>query len=226
MTAPTSEPGQAQQKPLPGLADAAEQLAATGRRIYSQGWSPATSSNYSMRLDEQHCALTISGRDKALLSAADIMCVDLQGRPVGPGKPSAETALHTQIYRRFADIGAVLHTHSHASTVLTMHWPQQDSIVLEGYELLKALHGINTHESRISLPVFENTQDIDALAEQVDAAMAQGRISHAYLIRGHGLYTWADSLSHCYRQLEALEVLLAIELERRKLLVSDSGAQA
>ena len=217
MNAITPESGSSQTPDALDLQQAAKVLAETGRRIYSQGWSPATSSNYSMRLDNRHCALTISGRDKALLGIGDIMCVDLDGRPVGPGKPSAETALHTQIYRRFADIGAVLHTHSHASTVLTMHWPAQSAIVIEGYELLKALNGISSHESRISIPVFDNTQDIDALATDVDAAMEQGQISHAYLIRGHGLYTWADTLPHCYRQLEALEVLLAIELDRRRL---------
>ncbi len=144
------------------------------------------------------------------------MVVDMDGQPASDGKPSAETLLHTQLYRRHADVGAVLHTHSHASTVLTMHWPA-NSITLEGYELLKALEGFETHESRLLIPVFDNTQDIATLAEEVDTAMDGGHISHAYLIRGHGLYTWASDLSTCYRQLEALEVLLAVELDRRRL---------
>ncbi|EKF73049.1 sugar aldolase [Alcanivorax hongdengensis A-11-3] len=196
--------------------EAARGLAATGRRIYANGWSPATSSNYSQRLNEDYAAVTCSGKDKGLLNEGDIMVVDMAGQPATEGKPSAETLLHTQLYRRQAQVGAVLHTHSHASTVLTMHWPA-NSLSLEGYELLKALEGITTHDSRLTLPVFENTQDIASLADQVDTAMADGRISHAYLIRGHGLYTWASDLAACYRQLEALETLLAIELDRRRL---------
>ncbi len=196
--------------------EAARALAATGRRIYGQGWSPATSSNYSLRLNEDHAAITRSGRDKGLLEETDIMVVDMEGAAVGDGKPSAETLLHTQLYRRLPDCGAVLHTHSHASTVLTMHWPA-DHITLEGYELLKALHGVQTHDTRLTIPVFENSQDIAALAVEVDRAMDAGDAGHAYLIRGHGLYTWAADIGACYRQLEALETLLAVELDRRRL---------
>lgn len=196
--------------------EASRALAAIGQRIYGNGWSPATSSNYSVRLNEHYAAVTQSGKNKELLQETDIMAVDMQGQAASAGKPSAETLLHTQLYRRFPKVGSVLHTHSHASTVLTMHWPA-NSITLDGYELLKALDGFTTHESRLVIPVFDNTQDIAALAEAVDAAMEAGDASHAYLIRGHGLYTWAADLPACYRQLEALEVLLAIELDRRRL---------
>ena len=196
--------------------EAARALAAVGQRIYQHGGSPATRSNYSVRLNATHAAITRSGKDKGLLQETDIMAVDMDGQSVSDGKPSAETLLHTQLYRRHDNVGAVLHTHSHASTVLTMHWPA-NSITLEGYELLKALDGYTTHDSRLRIPVFDNTQDIATLADQVDAAMADDGISHAYLIRGHGLYTWARDLPTCYRQLEALETLLAVELDRRRL---------
>ena len=197
--------------------EAARTLAATGQRLYRHGWSPATSSNYSLRLNATHAAITRSGRDKGLLQETDIMVVDMDGQPVAdPGRPSAETLLHTQLYQRLERVGAVLHTHSHASTVLTMHWPD-NTLVLEGYELLKALDGVQSHDTRLTMPVFENTQDIAALARQVDQAMDRGEAGHAYLIRGHGLYTWAADMAACYRQLEALEVLLSVELDRRRL---------
>lgn len=197
--------------------EAARNIAAISQRLYEHGWSPATSSNYSMRLNADYCAVTVSGKDKGTLNEADVMVVDMQGVPASSGKPSAETGLHTQIYRRFADIGAVLHTHSLASTVLTMHWPERNELVLKGYELLKALDGVTTHDTELVIPIFDNTQDIDALALDVDAAMADGRIHYAYLIRGHGIYTWAKDMATCFRQIEALEVLLTVELERRKI---------
>lgn len=195
----------------------ARTLAATGQRLYQQGWSPATSSNYSARLNTGYCAVTISGRDKALLTERDVMVVDLQNSPVSEGKPSAETGLHTQLYRRFPEVGAVLHTHSAACTALTMHFPEKTEWVLEGYELLKALGTIKTHDTRLSVKIFPNTQDIDALARDVDSAMDAGEIEHAYLIRGHGLYTWAKDIDSCYRQIEALETLFAIELARLQI---------
>lgn len=197
--------------------EAAREIAAIGQRIYSNGWSPATSSNYSMRLNADYCAVTVSGRDKGQLTETDVMVVDMANQPASAGKPSAETGLHTQLYRRLPAAQAVLHTHSPASTVLTMHYPRENILRLEGYELLKAFSGITTHESRLDIPVFDNTQDIDALAGDVDQAMADGRITHAYLIRGHGVYTWAESMAACYRQLEALEFLFAVEVQRRQL---------
>lgn len=197
--------------------EAARQIAATGQRIYAHGWSPATSSNYSMRLNDRYCAVTVSGRDKGQLTETDVMVVDLDNQPASPGKPSAETGLHTQLYRHLPEAGAVLHTHSAASTVLTMHYPHETVLRLKGYELLKAFSGIATHDWQLDIPVFDNTQDIDLLAQQVDQAMADGNISHAYLIRGHGVYTWADTMEACYRQLEALEFLFGVEVQRRQL---------
>ena len=87
----------------------ARQIADAGRELGALGWTPATSSNSSMRLDAGHAAVTISGRDKGRLGVDDIMVVDLAGRAVGTdARPSAETALHVQVYRRFPDAGAVL----------------------------------------------------------------------------------------------------------------------
>src|SRR5690606_38897898 len=88
------------------------------RELALAGWTPATSSNFSRRLDAQHAAITVSGRDKGKLTEHDIMVVDFDGRAVGSDhRPSAETLLHTQLYRRFPEIGCVLHTHSLVQTV-------------------------------------------------------------------------------------------------------------
>lgn len=195
---------------------AARALAATGRRLWQMGLSPATSSNYSCRLADGSIAITRSGRDKGLLEITDIMRIDPDGKPLTEGKSSAETGLHTQLYRRFPATRAVLHTHSVAATTLTMHVLRDGQLVLEGYELLKIMDGIHTHDTRIVLPVFPNSQDIDALAREVDARLAQGFFP-AYLIRGHGLYTWADTLDRCFHQIEALEHLLKVELARHQL---------
>lgn len=196
------------------FARCAEQLAAASRTIYSRGWSPATSSNYSVRMDAESCAITVSGKHKGEVTAADIMVVDLEGRPLVDKKPSAETLLHTQLYKRDADIGAVLHTHSVCATVLTMAQPNVDTLVLRGYELLKAFNGVQTHNTELHIPVFDNTQDMVELSQRVEKHMQREGVGVAYLIRGHGLYTWAEDLAVCMRHLEALEFLLDCEWRR------------
>lgn len=185
---------------------AAAGLVQAGRRLWQQGWCPATSSNFSQRLADDRCAITVSGRDKGHLQAADIMQVDLSGRSLDGRKPSAETLLHTQLYRRDAGIGAVLHTHSLKATLVSMHCGPQ--ITFEGLELLKAFTGESSHDTRLQVPVFDNTQDIAALAASVDRWMDAHGTGHGYLIRGHGLYTWGADLPETLRHLEALEFLL------------------
>lgn len=191
------------------------QLCAYGQICYQNGWSPATSSNYSIRLNSDCCALTSSGKHKGRLKPEDILVVDMQGNALTEGKPSAETLLHTQLYQHDANIGAVLHTHS-PNSVLMSHINKTNHLDIEGWELLKAIQGIQTHETKITIPIFENTQNIDELAKEVDALMAQQTV-YAYLIRGHGIYTWGQNIEECFRHLEALENLMHYELTLLKL---------
>ena len=186
------------------------------RELAAAGWTPATSSNFSMRLDPVHVAITVSGGDKGRLTEADIMVVDLDGQPVTEQRPSAETLLHTQLYSRFAEIGCVLHTHSLNQTVASRLYAGTGHVHLEGYELLKAFHGNTTHETAIQLPVLPNSQDMHTLAAQVDALLDQ-QCMWGYLIDGHGLYAWGRDMGEARRHLEAFEFLLGCELELRRL---------
>ncbi len=181
-----------------------------------QGLTPATSSNFSMRLDADHAVITASGRDKGRLVADDFLVVDMDGRALDGRQPSAETGLHAQIYRRFADIGCVLHTHSRAQTVASRLFAAQGHVRLEGWELLKAFRGNDTHEAAIDVPVLPNNQDIPTLAAQVERFLEADRC-WGYLIEGHGLYAWGRDMAEARRHLDAFEFLLACELDLRRL---------
>jgi methylthioribulose-1-phosphate dehydratase len=199
------------------LADAAGSLITNCRELAHLGLTPATSSNFSQRIDAQHCAITVSGRDKGRLVQDDIMVVDFDGRPVATDKrPSAETLLHTQLYRRFADVGCVLHTHSKTQTVSSRLFAAQGHITFEGYELQKAFRGNDTHEGAVRVPVFPNTQDMPELAARVEAELDRGPL-WGYLIEGHGLYAWGRDMAEARRHLDAFEFLLSCELELRRL---------
>lgn len=196
----------------------ARQIADAGRELAALGWTPATSSNFSMRLDAGHAAVTISGRDKGRLGGDDVMVVDLDGHAVGTtARPSAETALHVQVYRRFADAGAVLHTHSRTQTVASRLYAERGVVRFEGWELQKAIAGYTTHESVLDLPVFPNTQDMAVLERAVDAWLDAGKPLYGYLIDGHGIYTWGRDMPETRRHLEAFEFLLGCELDLLRL---------
>ncbi|SFM48928.1 methylthioribulose 1-phosphate dehydratase [Marinobacter zhejiangensis] len=199
-------------------AKAAQSIVDAGRFLYAQGWSPATSSNYSERIDSQHVAITVSGRHKGQLGAGDVMVVDLAGRPVQSRcRSSAETLLHTVVYDLLPDVGAVLHTHSVKATVLSRLLPGSEPLVLSGYELQKAFPGFETHESELTVPVFENTQDMDELSAKVRQWLEANPAQPGYLIRGHGLYTWGATMADCLRHVEAFEFLFECELETMRI---------
>ncbi|MBT2142828.1 MULTISPECIES: methylthioribulose 1-phosphate dehydratase [unclassified Rhodanobacter] len=206
-------------------ARAFEQCAATiadaARELSMLGWTPATSSNFSMRVDADHAAITISGRHKGRLGRDDIMLIDLDGNAVGTdARPSAETALHTQIYRRWPEMNAVLHTHSRTQSVASRLFAAEGAVRLQGWELQKAITGYHTHESVLEIPVFPNTQHMPELVARVDAWLDAGKPLHAYLIDGHGIYTWGRDMAETQRHLEALEFLLGCELDLKKLRAS------
>jgi len=195
----------------------AEAIVAAGRRLDALGLVPATAGNFSMRLDAGRLAVTVSGRHKGFLTPDDVMVVDLDGRGEDPAKrSSAETLLHCGIYRRFPEAGAVLHGHSVANTVLSRR--VGDRLTLAGYELLKAFPGLPTHDAAVTLPVVPNDQDIARMQRGLDAIWdGMSAIPPGYLIAGHGSYVWAPDMAGALMRLEALEFMLACDMEERRL---------
>lgn len=191
-----------------------DRLIACTAKLAEAGLTPATSSNFSIRADAQSCLITVSGRDKGRLAPEDFMRVDNQGMALDSGRTaSAETLLHTQIYRERPEAGAVLHTHSRVQTLLSMRHAQDGFIEIKGYELLKAFNGIKTHDTAIRIPIVANSQDMAALSAAIAPAFA-GQAFWGYLIAGHGLYTWGRDVEEAHRHLDAFEFLLTAEMTK------------
>ncbi len=189
---------------------AVEAVIDAGRYASARNWVPATSGNFSVRIDETRIAITRSGVDKGSLTAADLLIQPL-GDALLPGS-SAEAALHVRHYRDSPATGAIFHIHGPYSTVLGQAHLPEAAVHLTGWELQKALAGITTHEATVEVPVFANDQDIDALSDRIAARLAQPAASGhvrapGYLLAGHGLYAWGKTVRDARRHLEALEVL-------------------
>ena len=191
------------------------ELIGAGALFHRRGWVPATGGNFSARLGDDKLLITASGWHKGELTPEAFLVAGMDGRPDDASrKASYETLLHCQAYRFDARVGAVLHTHSIANTVLSR---RHESIRLSGYELLKLLPGIQTHDATVEVPVFENDQDIPRLAAKVDEAMKRrpGGIP-AYLIAGHGLYAWGETVAQARHRVEALEFMFECEMHSEK----------
>jgi methylthioribulose-1-phosphate dehydratase len=192
-----------------------EKLMDVIRFFHQKGWSPATSTNYSFRNeDKETYTISISGVDKSEFCASDLMIIDKTGKALSAFqhlKPSQETLLHTLLYKN-ESIHAVLHTHSIAGTVISRRLATQKGVFLRGYEVLKGLGNISTHDMEVFIPIFPNSQDIGALSKEVEQYYQDNPDMYGFLLEGHGLYSWGKSIAEAKRHIEVLEFLFACEL--------------
>jgi methylthioribulose-1-phosphate dehydratase len=197
-----------------------ERLAELGREFHKRGWVLGTSGNFStvVARDPLRLAITASSLDKGRLQPEHILEIDAAGQVVGttPGKPSAETLLHIAIVNSL-QAGAVLHTHSVWSTILSDYHMGHGGFFIEGYEMLKGLEGVQTHEHREWIPILENSQDMQSLAAETRRTLEENPSVHGFLIRRHGMYTWGKDLTEAARHVEILEFLLE-SVGRRQMM--------
>jgi methylthioribulose-1-phosphate dehydratase len=191
---------------------AIQQIIAVGQRLDRRGLAPATSGNYSARIDDR-IAITTSGSHKGRLTSADVMLVDIDGHALDARSPSAETPLHVALYRLYPRVNAILHIHAVSAVTLTRLAPESTQLILEGYEMLKVFPGVSTHETRVTIPIFDNAQDTSALARKVTARLEAQAGPPAYLIRGHGINTWGASIEEAERIFEGVDHLMSCELQ-------------
>jgi methylthioribulose-1-phosphate dehydratase len=201
----------------------AQELIDIARYATERHWCPATGGNFSARLSADNVAITASGADKGNLDVADILTVDLNGQVLNSTrKSSAETLLHLALYKLDPEINSVLHVHTVANTVLSMH-TQEPTLILRNYEMLKPFRGVTTHQTAIKIPIFDNSQDMNILAQDISSIYSELENCYAFLVRGHGCYAWGNSIQEAKRHLEALEFLLSCELYSKCLIFRHSN---
>lgn len=197
------------------------ELVEVGKWFHARGWVLGTSGNFSAvtSRDPLRLAITSTGLDKGKLTTAQFLEIDGATEVVqGKGRPSAEALLHVAVVRA-TSAGAVLHTHSVWSTVLSGTFGPRGGIAIERYEMLKGLEGVRTHQHREWLPILENSQDMIALAQQIAATIRDFPTIHGFLLKEHGLYTWGADLQQAKRHVEILEFLMEV------LVRSGAGAE-
>jgi methylthioribose-1-phosphate isomerase len=191
-----------------------QQVADIARSLYARGWMPGTAGNISVRTG-QTVAITGSGLSKGELTADDIVTVAVgDSQPVsGSRRPSAETAIHTAIYRA-TDADAVVHVHAPHATAQTVG--ASTTLTFTGYELIKGLGTTST----ISIPVFTNHADAARIGADIERYLTQHPEAPPVLfITGHGITAWGADLAQARDRIECLEAMceLATLTGRREI---------
>jgi methylthioribulose-1-phosphate dehydratase len=196
----------------------------------ARNWFPGTSGNLSIKISSEPLlvAVTASGKDKTVCTPQDYLVVDENSKPYETTslKPSAETQIHTAIYRNIPETGAVFHVHTIANNIVSELYGDQGYVALRDQELIKGL-GIWEEGAEIQIPIVENYADIPRLAQEVERVL-NPRIP-GVLIRNHGIYAWGRNDFEAKRHLESFEFLFAYHLQWlqvRHLAGSLAGQQA
>jgi methylthioribulose-1-phosphate dehydratase len=190
-----------------------ESLSLAGYEFYRRGWVLGTSGNFSAKISDNPLRITVtaSGNEKGALDETHFLEIDDNADVLqGFGRPSAETMLHLTIYRMCRNVGSILHTHSVWGTILSDLFYTNGAIEIEGYEMLKGLSGIKTHEHREVVPIVENSQDYIALSHVIDNVLRENPHIHGFYLRRHGLYTWGKDIAEAKRHIEVFEFLFEV----------------
>ena len=191
----------------------AAELAAAGGEFYRRGWVMGTSGNFSVLLARRpmRLCITASGNEKGALDETHFLELDDNAEILeGFGKPSAETLLHLTIYRLVPKARSILHTHSVWGTILSDRYFENGAIEIEGYEMLKGLSGVQTHQHKEILPIVENSQDYVALSHVIENVVSENKKIHGIYLRRHGLYTWGETVADAKRHVEIFEFLFEV----------------
>lgn len=196
-----------------------QELAEAGQEFYRRGWVLGTSGNFSALLARKplRVVVTASGMEKGKLDETNFLELDDDAEILqGFGKPSAETLIHLTIYRFMPKARSILHTHSVWGTILSDHFFEQGAIEISGYEMLKGLAGVTTHEHTERVPIVENSQDYVALAHVIENVIRENKGIHGVYLRRHGLYTWGETVAEARRHVEIFEFLFEVLGRRLK----------
>ncbi len=189
------------------------QLVESGREFYRRGWVLGSGGNFSALLARKplRLCITADGNPKGDLEETNFLEIDEDGEIYsGFGKPSAEMLTHLTIYRFLPKARSILHTHSVWGTILSDVFFEQGWIEIEGYEMLKGLAGVETHDHTERIPIVENSQDHVALSHVIENVIRENPNLHGIYIRRHGLYTWGETVTDARRHIEIFEFLFEV----------------
>jgi L-ribulose-5-phosphate 4-epimerase len=177
------------------LEELREQVVRVGLEALQRGVVHGTAGNMSAR-DETTglIAISPSGIPYPATTPADVVIVDDRGEVVdGQRKPSSETPLHTMVMRARPDVRAIVHTHSHYSTVVSCIRPFLPPILTE----VCLVVGPTVPVTRYGLT---GTPDF---GESVLEVLTPE--SKAVILKNHGLICFADSFDTALTIAETVE---------------------
>ena len=181
-----------------------EKIVEIGRRVYENGYVAASDGNISARVDDSRFLTTPTMVCKGRMTPDMLVLVNINGAKLRAEErnPSSEFAMHREIYRLRADIGAVVHAHPPFGTGFAVANVALDKPLLS--EVILTL-------GCIPLTAY-GTPSTSELSESLTAYIPH---HDALLLANHGAVAYGSDLEAAYAKMETLEHFAKINLIAR-----------
>lgn len=185
-------------------------IIATGKLLWDKGLVSGFNGNISARIDQDTVLITATGTCLGFLKPEDVLTMRTSGEVVGPGKASSERLMHTEIYKRFPNAQAVVHTHP---------------TYANGFFLANDTFQPKTFEAKFYLGSVKALPQTTPSVTDIEPLLKELAVNNIVALQNHGTVAVGPDLFHAFVLTQELEEQVKTDLVRVHYARS-SGAAA
>ncbi len=168
-----------------------------GKLLWDKGLVTGFNGNISARVDDQTLLITATGTCLGYLKPQDIVLINLSGEVIGEGKASSERFMHTEIYKNFPKINAVVHTHP---------------TYTNGYFISNETLEPKTFEAKFYLGNVKSVPQSTPSVTAMEPVIKELKVSNIVVLRNHGVVAMGPDLFYAFVLIQELEAQTTVEL--------------
>ena len=178
-----------------------QQMCEIGKNIWIKGFCAGNEGNHSVRISDDRVLCTPTGLSKGFLTPDMICTVDMDGKQVDTSnkfKRTSEVLVHLAIYKKRADVKAVVHSHP----------PHATAFAIAGIPLPQGLHP----EAEVFLGTVPTAPYATPSKQDLPDSITPliGPHTNSVLMGNHGVVCFSKSLVDTYYKLEILDAYCRI----------------
>ncbi len=174
-----------------------EEIVRIGKLLWDKGLVTGFNGNISARLDNDTILITATGTCLGYLKEQDIVSLNLETGEVAGGKASSERFMHSEVYKNFPDIKAVVHTHP---------------TYTNGYFLSNETLEPKTFEAKFYLGMVKSVPQSTPSVTAMEPVIKEFKVSNIVVLRNHGVVAMGPDLFYAFVLIQELEEQTKVEL--------------
>ena len=172
------------------------EIISIGKLLWDKDLASGLNGNLSHRIDSQSLLLTAHATCLGLLKGQDILAMKVSGEMLDKGQVSTEKLLHTEIYKNFPDVKAVMHTH----TTYT-----------NAYFLKNEIFKPSTFEARMNLGEVTGIKQLTPAVTDAQPVIEALKKNNVVALCNHGVVAMGQTLFDGFVLIQTLEEQIKVE---------------